>query len=138
MSETIYKNWFAMRTNEEKNLAVVVAELLNDELWPLECNIVSDPMPLGAAEALAVRNNLGAIRDGNHVSAWRDPRKAVSDTIISELREIRAKLEALEQRIDNLDQNEQQRHHESVITICALIKRISGLKEGAHPAHTKE
>jgi hypothetical protein len=108
MTERVYLNWFAMRTDEKKNLAVVVTEHLNDQFVVLECQIESDPIPMKQAEAQAMEKNLEAIREGKHMICIEDPHRKPQDALRAELREIRGRLEALELRFDKLANNEEQ------------------------------
>jgi hypothetical protein len=111
MTERVYWHWFAMRTDEKKDLAVVVVECTNDKWVALECEIDSDPMSMKEAEALAVRKNLEATRRGEHI-ACRE-RSTPQDAVTSELFEFRIRVDALEQRVEKLAQGERWRHNET-------------------------
>jgi hypothetical protein len=112
MTERVYWNWFAMKTDEKKDLAVVVVECFNDQWKILECETVSDPMSMNEAEAKAMEKNLGAIKRGEHIVRLADQNRTSQDALTRELQELRIRVDALEQRIDKLEKNQQQGHDE--------------------------
>jgi hypothetical protein len=113
MSERVYWDWFAMRTDEKKDLAVVVAKCLNDEWVVLECKVDSHPMSMKQAEAQAMEKNLGAIREGKHTICIENEHRKPNDALRSELRELRGRVQALEQRFDSLEQKKHRRQRKN-------------------------
>jgi hypothetical protein len=121
-----------MLTDKKKKLGVVVGERANDQFVVLECKIESDPMSMDLAEAQALEENLDAMKRGEHIYCL--PRSTPQNPATSELHELRVRLDALELRINKLEQNDQRRHGEASFALRSLSQRLSRLEERARPS----
>jgi hypothetical protein len=110
VTEKVYWSWFAIRAEQEEDLAVVVAKCVNEQWEILDCKVESAPMSMQQAEAQAMEKNLAAFKRGEHVFCNENQGQKPQDAVTRELQELRVRLDALEQRLDKLEQDEQRRH----------------------------
>jgi len=135
MSERIYWNWFTMTIDQKKDLSVVVVKCLNSQWAIVECKVDSGSMPTEQAEAQAVKKNMGAIRNCEHVSFLEEPRSKTMNVVLDELRELRVRLDALEQHFYKLEQDEKQQRDGALFIFRSLRQRLSRLEERTPPSH---
>lgn len=102
-----------MRTEQENDLAGVVAMCVNEQWEILDCKVESAPMSMEQAEAKAMEKNLAAIKRGEYTFCNKNQGRKPQDAVTRELQELRSRLDALEQRLDKLANNDEEGHDQT-------------------------